>query len=199
MMRPEEAGADTASLGLNATSHILYVPSYPSMSPHTLCLPVFYVPSPLTPPPSCLPLHLFLLTPLPPLWRHVWWGLVGWPALQCLTNWLCSQVMYPVEYTDGSRVRWLCIVFSTWLSHCLYSTFQSPPHNHRSTADRIQNLSYLKDWGYNYWTAATCRSKITFAVDHDHDHGHRRYSISIQIGLYNEMKARVVSFIIIIM
>ena len=65
MMCPEEAGADTASLRLNATSHVLYVPSYPSMSPHNLCPPVLYVPSPLTPSSSRLPLHLFPLTPHP--------------------------------------------------------------------------------------------------------------------------------------
>ena len=61
MMCPEEAGADTASLRLNATSHVLYVPSYPSMSPHTLCPPRTLCP--FTPHPfSLAPSH----SPFPP-------------------------------------------------------------------------------------------------------------------------------------
>ena len=57
MMRLEEAGADTASLRLNAsigfdaTSYVLYVPSYP------LCPLILYVP------PYSMSLHL---SPLPP-------------------------------------------------------------------------------------------------------------------------------------
>ena len=66
MMRPEEAGADTASLRLNATSRVLYVPSYPSMSPHTLMSPRTLCPFTPLPSPSRLPLHLFPLTPPPP-------------------------------------------------------------------------------------------------------------------------------------
>ena len=73
MMRPEEAGADTASLRLNATTH--------PMSPHLSPIPhnikarlrlnttshVLYVPSPLTHSPSRLPPRPFPLTPHPAL------------------------------------------------------------------------------------------------------------------------------------
>ena len=65
MMRPEEAGADTASLGLNATSHILYVPSYP-LCPLILYVPPYSMslhPSPL--PPRAFPFTSKPLTPRP--------------------------------------------------------------------------------------------------------------------------------------